>query len=514
MSNLNKYYFKEEHELFRQSLKDFLNKEVVPHVDAWEEAGELPHTIWKQFGDMGYFGLTHDEKYGGLGLDFWYDVIFLEEISKVNSAGFGASISAHPYLTLSHLHHSGSEYLKEKYLRPGIAGDLHGALGITEPFAGSDVAGIKTTATKDGEEYVINGSKVFITNGVYADYMIVACKTKPDAGASGISLIVVDMNSPGISTSKLKKLGWKASDTGELAFDNVRVPVQNLIGEENKGFYYIMQRFELERLTLAIASLAASEYAIEYSLQYMSERKAFGKTINKFQVLRHRIAQMSAEIEACKTFTYNICQMYKDGRYCVKEASMSKMLATELADKVIYQCLQFFGGYGFMEEYKVARMYRDSRLGPIGGGSSEIMCEIIAKMVIDDVSYESQESRAKNQDSAPKTVAEIFATLPGRFKAEKAAGKELNIHFRFPSEEYTISISDSKLTTFRGPWSDSNRTVDHGQINCTVETDDTTYIAVETGKMNPQEAFMTGKIKVSDLGVMMEFAALIRKLGS
>jgi acyl-CoA dehydrogenase len=510
MSNLNKYYFSEEHEMFRKSLKDFLNKEVVPHVDAWEEAGELPHTIWKQFGDMGYFGLTHDEKYGGLGLDFWYDVIFLEEISKVNSAGFGASISAHPYLTLSHLHHSGSDYLKEKYLRPGIAGDIHGALGITEPFAGSDVAGIKTTATREGDEYVINGSKVFITNGVYADYMIVACKTRPEAGASGISLIVVDMNSPGVSTSKLKKLGWKASDTGELAFDNVRVPVANLIGEENKGFYYIMQRFELERLTLAIASLAASEYAIEYSLQYMSERKAFGKTINKFQVLRHRIAQMSAEIEACKTFTYNICQMYKDGMYCVKEASMSKMLATELADKVIYQCLQFFGGYGFMEEYKVARMYRDSRLGPIGGGSSEIMCEIIAKMVVDEVSYESQESRAKNQDSQrvddrPQTISEILATLPTRFKAEKAEKMkaDLCMQFKFSSGDYTVSVRDGKIEVQEGLVGDANGVV---------ETDDATYIAVETGKMNPQEAFMTGKIKVSDLGKMMEFGALFKRM--
>jgi acyl-CoA dehydrogenase len=511
MSNLNKYYFTEEHEMFRKSLKDYLNKEVVPHVDAWEEAGELPHTIWKQFGDMGYFGLTHEEKYGGLGLDFWYDVIFLEEISKVNSAGFGASISAHPYLTLSHLHHSGSPYLKEKYLRPGIAGDIHGALGITEPFAGSDVAGIKTTAIREGDEYVINGSKVFITNGVYADYMIVACKTRPDAGASGISLVVVDMNSPGISTSKLKKLGWKASDTGELAFDNVRVPVANLIGEENKGFYYIMQRFELERLTLAIASIAASEYTIEYSLQYMSERKAFGKTINKFQVLRHRIAQMSAEIEACKTFTYNICQMYKDGKYCVKEASMSKMLATELADKVIYQCLQFFGGYGFMEEYKVARMYRDSRLGTIGGGSSEIMCEIIAKMVIDDVSYESRQSTVNGPQptsKSPQSVAEIIETLPDRLKTEKAVGKNINIHFKFTNEEYSICICEGKLNTFRGPW-----TVDRGQQDCLVETDENTYIAVETGKMNPQEAFMSGKIKVSDLGKMMEFGSLMRKLG-
>jgi alkylation response protein AidB-like acyl-CoA dehydrogenase/putative sterol carrier protein len=506
MSNLNKYFFTEEHEMFRKSLKDFLNKEVVPHVDEWEEAGELAHTIWKQFGDMGYFGLTHDPKYGGLGLDFWYDVIFLEEISKVNSAGFGASISAHPYLTLSHLHHSGSEYLKEKYLRPGIAGDIHGALGITEPFAGSDVAGIKTTATREGDEYIINGSKVFITNGVYADYMIVACKTRPDAGASGISLIVVDMNTPGISTSKLKKLGWKASDTGELAFDNVRVPAENLIGEENKGFYYIMQRFELERLTLAIASLAASEYALEYSLQYMSERKAFGKTINKFQVLRHRVAQMAAEIEACKTFTYNICQMYKDGRYCVKEASMSKMLATELADKVIYQCLQFFGGYGFMEEYKVARMYRDSRLGPIGGGSSEIMCEIIAKMVIDDVSYDKTgDERRETGDAAPQSVAEIFATLPGRYKVEKAEKNNANlcIQFKFSSGNYTVSVQGTKLDVQQGL---------KGDADCIVETDDATYVAVETGKMNPQEAFMSGKIKVSDLGKMMEFGSLIRRM--
>jgi len=501
MNNLSKYFFTEDHELFRRSLRDFLDKEVVPFVDEWEAAGELPHDIWKKFGDMGYFGISQDEKYGGLGLDFWYDVIFIEEISKCNSAGFGASISAHPYLSLSHLHHNGSEYLKEKYLRPGIAGDIHGGLAITEPFTGSDVAGILTTAVRDGDKYVINGSKCFITNGVYADYLIVACKTNPEARSGGISLIVVDMNLPGVSMSKLNKLGWKASDTGEIAFDNVRVPVQNLVGEENKGFYYIMQRFELERLTLAIASVAAGEYALEYALQYMSERKAFGRTINKFQVLRHRVAQMSAELTACKTFIYNICKTYADGQYCVKEASMAKLQATELADKVMYQCLQFLGGYGYMEEYKMARLFRDSRLGTIGGGTSEIMCEIIAKMVIDEVSYKSQEPRARNQDNL--TVSGIMATLPARFKKEKAGNLSLNVQFRFSNDEYTVVINNGQLTITAGL---------NGTADCIVETDDQTYIQLETGQLNPQQAFLSGKVRLSDPGVMMKYTSLLRRL--
>jgi hypothetical protein len=217
---------------------------------------------------------------------------------------------------------------------------------------------------------------------------------------------------------------------------------------------------------------------------------------------------MSAEIEACKTFTYNICQMYQDGKYCVKEASMCKYLATELADKVSYQCLQFFGGYGYMEEYKMARLFRDARLGTIGGGSSEIMCEIIAKMVIDDVSYQSPQSTVDSPQSAvkqPTKVAEIMDSLPGRFKNEKAAGKSMTVHFKFTSTEYSIVINGGQLTVDRGL---------SGVANCLVETDDATYIGVETGKLNPQEAFMTGKIKVSDLGVMMQFGALFKKLSN
>jgi alkylation response protein AidB-like acyl-CoA dehydrogenase len=385
--NLIQTYFSEDHQTFRASFKAFLEKEVLPHVEAWEEAGEVPRYIYQKMGEMGYFGLGLPEDLGGSGLDFFYDVIFLEELGKINSGGFGAAIGAHVILTLPHLFKKGSPYLQEKYLKPAIQGKIIGALGITEPHAGSDVAGLLTTATETEGGYLINGSKMFITNGVNCDYYVLAAKTNPHAGPAGISLFVVDAPTPGLSRTKLKKLGWRASDTGDIAFDNVFVPAENLLGEPNQGFLYIMQRFELERLSLAISSNALCEDALEKSLQYMNEREAFGRKINKFQELRHRIAQLSSELEMSRVFTYQACKMYDQGIYAVKEAAMAKLLATELADKCTYQCLQFFGGYGYMEDYPLARMWRDARLGTIGGGSSEIMREIIAKMVVDKLEY-------------------------------------------------------------------------------------------------------------------------------
>jgi acyl-CoA dehydrogenase len=271
-----------------------------------------------------------------------------------------------------------------------------------------------------------------------------------------------------------------------------------------------MGGLQLERLSAGIMGYASCESIVEYSLKYMNERSAFGRTINKFQVLRHRVAQLAAEIECIKIFTLQTCKMHEQGKYVVKECSMVKLIATELADKVMYQCLQFFGGYGYMEEYKVARAFRDSRIGTIGGGSSEIMREIIAKMVIDDIGYERAESNVNGQQSAvnnqPTTVDEIFATLPARFKTEKAKGKNLNVEFKFDSATYFVSINDGNL--------EIKNTADSGQniADCTVETDDATYIAVETGKLNPQEAFMTGKIKVSDIMQMMAFGGLFKKL--
>lgn len=381
------YYFNDEHQLFRQSLREFLAKEAAPKLEQWEEDGQVPREIFKAFGEMGFLGLNQPEAYGGLDLDFWYSVIFFEEMAYVNSGGFAAAIGAHSYLALTHLESQGSKALKEKYLRPGITGEKVGCLALTEPFGGSDLQSIRTTAVIDGNDYVVNGSKTFITNGVLSDFLIVAVKTDPSEKSRGMSMLLIERESEGLSASNLKKLGWHASDTGEIAFDNVRVPRENLLGEEGQGFLYIMRHFVLERLSMAIGGYASAEFALKQALRYMSEREAFGRPLNKFQVLRHRMAQLASEIEMNKQFVYNLCQRHIDGDYLVKEASMAKLLCTQLADKAATECLQVFGGYGYMEDFPMARNFRDARLGQIGGGTSEIMCEIISKMVIDGQLY-------------------------------------------------------------------------------------------------------------------------------
>lgn len=381
-------YFTEEHELFREGFRDFLQKEVVPHIEKWEKTGTIERFIWEKMGEMGYFGINYPEQYGGLELDLFYTVIFLEELQRIHSGGFAAAMWAHAYLAMTHVNAEGSEAIKEKYLTASIDGTKIGCLCITEPFAGSDVAAIRTTAVKDGDHYIINGSKTFITNGVYSDYLVVTAKTAPELGNKGMSMFIMDRDTPGISASKLDKLGWRASDTGEIAFDNVRVPAENLMGIENRGFPYIMQHFALERLIMGINAHARAQYALEYAMQYMSERQAFGKNLNQFQVLRHKIAEMASEVEMHREFNYTVAKRLNEGQYVVKEASMSKLLSTKMADRVVYQALQMLGGYGYMEEYPLARLFRDSRLGPIGGGTSEILCEIIAKMVIDRKVYQ------------------------------------------------------------------------------------------------------------------------------
>jgi acyl-CoA dehydrogenase len=384
---MNSMYFIEEHKLFRESIQDFLKKEVVPHIEKWEKTGTIERFIWKKFGDMGFFGISYPEAYGGLNLDLFYAVILLEELQKINSSGFAAAIWAHVYLAMTHLNKEGTHEIKQQYLAPSISGDKIGCLCITEPFGGSDVAGMRTTAVKDGDHYIINGSKTFITNGVYSDYLVVAAKTKPELGNKGISIFVVDRESKGLSATKLDKLGWNASDTGEIAFDNVKIPSKNLLGEENAGFGYIMQHFALERLIMGINAHARAEYALEYVLEYMSQREAFGKTIDKFQALRHNIADLYSDMELCKEFNYSVAYRLNKNEYMVKEATMSKLKSTKMSDEVIYQCLQFMGGYGYMENYPMARLFRDSRLGPIGGGTSEILREILARIIIDKKEY-------------------------------------------------------------------------------------------------------------------------------
>ena len=380
-------YFTEEHQLFRKSLQEFLQKEVVPHIEKWEKTGTIERFIWKKFGEMGFFGIAYPEAYGGLNLNLFYTVIFLEELQKIKSSGFAAAMWAHSYLAMTHLNAEGDERIKQEFLVPSIAGEKIGALCISEPFGGSDVAGMRTTAVRQGDNYIINGSKTFITNGVYADYYIVAAKTDPSQGNKGISIFLIDTKTAGISATKLDKLGWRASDTAEIAFDNVEIPLANLMGKENKGFAYIMQHFALERLIMAINGHARAEYAIDYTLEYMSQREAFGKTIDKFQALRHTIVEHATDVEHCKVFNYAAVARLDKGEYVVKEATMAKLKSTKVADETIYSCLQMLGGYGYMEEYPLARLLRDSRLGPIGGGTSEILKEILSKMIIDNKDY-------------------------------------------------------------------------------------------------------------------------------
>ena len=497
------YYFTEEHEMFRESLKAFLQKEVAPNLDEWEEQRRIPRDIWKKMGDMGFLGLAYPEKYGGLELDFFYDVVFCEEVSKMFSGGFAITQNVVQYMSAPYILKHGSERLKEKYLPGIISGEKISSIAITEPGAGSDVANIQTTAIKQGDHYLVNGSKTFITNAVYGDFIIMVVKTDPSAGPAGVSLLVIDRNAEGVSARKLKKLGWHASDTAELSFDDVKVPLENLIGEEGQGFYYLMGGLQLERLVGSVMGYAACESALAYALQYMSERKAFGRTINKFQVLRHRVAQMAAEVEATKQFVLHSCRMNNDGKYAVKESSMAKLLASELSDKVAYQCLQFFGGYGYMEEYKAARMFRDSRIGTIGGGSSEIMREIIAKMVIDDVSYESA---AKNETTpATKTadeatgLAAIFDGIKNKAEQAKPLGKSLK--FDFGDEQLHID----------GNGEINRVTTENKDADCTVDISLDDFNALIRGKLNPMTAMMSGKLKIKgDMSVAMKLQDLFK----
>ena len=509
-------YFTEEHELFRQSLRAFLEKEAIPHIDKWEEDRKTPREIWKKMGDMGFLGLSYPEEYGGLGLDFFYDVVFNEELGRTNSGGFAITQQVTQYMSCPNLLKYGSEELKQKYLPGIISGDLISSIGITEPGAGSDAQNIKTTAIKDGDYYVVNGAKTFITNGVYGDFVVTVVKTDPEAGAAGVSLLILEQKMEGVSIRKLKKLGWHSSDTAELNFDNVRVPVSNLIGEEGRGFYYLMNGLQLERLCAVPAAVTGCEKAIEVSLQYMSEREAFGKPINRFQVLRHRIAQLASEVEALKAFSYHCCEMYANDVYDVKLCSMAKLLATELAEKVATECLQFFGGYGFMEEYPMARMYRDVRVGTIGGGSSEIMREIIAKIVIDGQGYvkpksggngivERKEStpggigKSDNGNHVDETVAieDIVKGIQSKASTVDALGKTLK--FDFGGEQVTID----------GTGSDNQVSASNPDADCTIKISKTDFQKLVSGDLNPMNAVMSGQVKIDgDMGLAMKLQSL------
>lgn len=380
-------YFNEDHQIFRQSIRQFIQKEVLPHADTWEADRRIPKSIFQKMGQQGYLGLMYPEAYGGADADFWYSVVFLEELARCGYGGFVTAVSVHQYMAINHIYKAGSPFLKEKYLVPAIAGEAVAALGITEPNAGSDVQAIRTAAIREGDFYVLNGSKTFISNGTYGDFITLAVKTNPAAGAAGVSLLVVDLAAEGITRTKLNKMGWHSSDTAEISFNNVLVPVENLVGGEGAGFYYLMESLQLERLVAAIMAVAGSQLSLEETLLYLHEREAFGRQIGKFQAIRHSMANVATEIDVAREFVYSTCWKFIEGENVTRECSMAKLFAAELQKRTVDTCLQFFGGYGYMEDYPICRAYRDVRVGTIAGGTSEIMREIIAKMLMDGVAF-------------------------------------------------------------------------------------------------------------------------------
>lgn len=375
-------YFNEEHQMFRDSVRTFLDKEFVPHFPEWEKNNEIPRWAWQKMGEMGYLGICHESKYGGLEADMFSNVIFNEELSRTLNSGFAIAVAVHVYMATNHIAKAGNDFQKEKYLAPAINGDKIAALGMSEPAVGSNVKGLKTTAIDNGDHYLVNGSKIFITNGYYADFITLCCNTE-----EGLSLLIVDLDSPGVSRNKLAKIGWHSSDTAEVFFEDVKVPKENLLGESGRGFYYLSESLQMERLVLAMNSVGLMDGVWDITMRYMQEREAFGKPISKMQALRHRMANIKSELESVRQLIYHTAWQIEHDVFAVNACSMCKLLSAELHKRFVDECLQMFGGYGFMEEYPIAQAYRDARCASIIGGTSEIMREIIAKMSIDGVQY-------------------------------------------------------------------------------------------------------------------------------
>ncbi len=377
--------FTDEHDQLRESMKAWVQKECFPHRNEWEE-NYWPSSILKRAGELGYLGLCFPEEYGGQGGDYFYSLVRAECMSYSGCGGLNMGFAVHTDMATPPIHLLGSEELKQRYLPPSLAGEKISCLGITEPGAGSDVAGIRTTAIRDGDEYVINGAKTFITNSPRADYIVLVTKTDPDKGHDGITLFVVDLRDeegkhvPGFSVSaELEKMGMHASDTGEIAFEDVRVPAENMLGEEGKGFYHISWELQGERLVAAAGCVAGCERMFERTLEYAMEREQFGRPIGRFQAIRHKFAEMSTQIEAAKQFVYSTAWRFANGEYPVREISQAKLFASRVICDVADECIQIHGGYGYMKEYEIERAYRDARLNRIGAGTDEIMLEVIGR---------------------------------------------------------------------------------------------------------------------------------------
>lgn len=372
-------FFTEEHELFRKNFREFVEKELAPHTDEWERAELFPREVFQRMGQLGFLGLSYPEEVGGSGGDYWYNVVYGEELARSGSAGMNMSLMVQTDMATPIIAAIGTREQKEEFLAPAIRGEKIAALGISEPNAGSDVASIRTRARREGTEYIINGAKTWITNGTRADFITLAVRTGAE-GYGGISLLLFPTDVKGFRvTRKLKKIGNHASDTAELVFEDCRVPARYLLGEENQGFYYIMTNFQGERLIASVAAVSGSQLAIDEAIRYGQERQAFGRPIMRFQVWRHEFTQLLTELEAGRWLTYRACDLYNRKQDAVKEISMAKLYCGELAQRIMDRCLQFHGGYGYVDEFPISRRWRDIRLITIGGGTSEIMREIISK---------------------------------------------------------------------------------------------------------------------------------------
>lgn len=374
-------YFSEELNLFRDQIRRFVENEVVPVAEQWEKDGMVPRAILRQMGDLGFLGVRYPERYGGAGLDSLATAVLAEELGRSTFGGFAVTVLVHTDMASPHLANAGTPEQLDRYMPGIIAGKIITAIAVTEPDAGSDVAGIKTRAVRDGDDWVINGSKMFITNGVNAEVVFVAAKTATDvAGSRGITMFIVERGTPGFSVGRaLDKMGWRSSDTAELVFDDCRIPAANILGEPERGFYAIMRNFQNERLVLSGMAIGECQRAIELTLDYVRDRKAFGGVLWDKQAIRQRLAARAAEVEAGRQLLYHSAWLAARGSDSIKEVSMLKAYAAELANRVLYDCLQFHGGFGYMRECAIERISRDVRIHPIGGGATEVMLEEVAK---------------------------------------------------------------------------------------------------------------------------------------
>ena len=374
-------YFTEEHELLRQQIRRFIANEVAPNGEGWEQEGMVPRSVLRQMGGLGLLGIRYPQKYGGSELDTLATIVLAEELGRSTFGGFAITVLVHTDMASPHLAHAGNEEQMQRYMPKIVSGDLITAVAVTEADAGSDVAGIKTHAKRDGDFWVLNGTKMYITNGVHADLYFVAAKTDQEAvGSRGMTIFAVESEAMGFSIGRtLDKMGWRSSDTAELIFEDCRVPAGNVIGEVNKGFYAIMKNFQNERLVLGAQAMGEAQKALELTLDYVRERKAFGAPLWEKQTIRHRLAQRQAEVAAARQLLYHAAWLNTQRVECVKEVSMVKAHCGELVNRVLYDCQQFHGGFGYMRESAIERMARDARVQSIGGGATEVMLEEVAK---------------------------------------------------------------------------------------------------------------------------------------